>query len=186
MHCCVKTLFYPIDWHWLVPFSGALSPLHLRLLSLSKFVDVKDKAVEHEGYLYEQWAGYGSFIYILDTGLDTARSQFHRIPKDFDSDVASASKSRLDIIFKPAREDNIGHGTGVASMIIGLPKSVFHGDKFVIVKMRDRRKDAVSTPGFTTELIRRAFNHIKASGRQGKAVMSMSYCMLSRSSSITS
>ena len=150
------------------------APLHLKLLSLFKNKNIHDEAVNTEGYLYEQSGGAGSFIYVIDTGLEEVHAEFGHLPIDIESYTAQAPYTMPNVDLGAALEDTVGHGTWVSSMIVGTINGVVQKTNLVVIKIADS-KYPESSPELMYDGWRWAINDIISKGRGGKAVINMSF-----------
>jgi len=79
-------------------------------------------------YIYDDRAGEGVTVYVLDTGVDTRHSEF---------DVKRATLGK-NFVTKEPNEDLNGHGTGVAGVIGGRRYGVAKKSKIVSVKVSNK------------------------------------------------
>jgi len=185
----LKVLSYPRDRNWVDLQNNFDDPLN--------------------DYTFEASQGAESFIYIIDTGFDfnhpvsigtagsNSRPMQHSALQVFIvityTDSASQELRHLQALrpqdhyvanhvrdengnIVTSFRDNYGHGTPCSGVAVGAILGVAKGASWIGVKFRDLAR---SDPEALTDAWRWAISDVVAKGRQGKAIINLSYCEFS-------
>ena len=171
---------------------------HLQLISWPKDKNFYQQSfVALEMYVREKSDGQGTFVYVLDSGVDFTHSvsHFHTFSVQCPLVVASRIHSVYVLIliglyfnqeFRNIQSpehysaprlvtttgDQVGHGTKVAAMIVGHHNGVARKTTIVDVKIMDSPVVDIRN---IADGFRFAVSDIIAKGRRGKATINMSF-----------
>lgn len=135
---------------------GSPYQAHLRMLSQTWFNNI-DGDYNGQDYIYENNAGQGTYIYVLDNGVDYNHPEFSRTTKEPQIIVAKG--------FKPPAD----HGTQVASVALGRNVGVASSATLISVAF-DITKEAAIIDAFGA-----AYKDITSKNRQGNAIVVMAF-----------
>ncbi|KAL9600416.1 MAG: hypothetical protein Q9219_003169 [cf. Caloplaca sp. 3 TL-2023] len=152
------------------------SPWYLRWLSTPQDKPIRS-GTESE-YIYEQSAGQGSFVYVLDTAVDWDHEELKNIPHELyvasflrKPGEPSDSYNHLANVM-----DGYGHGTQMVGAIAGNEDGYGVAPKATIVSViigRGREAKDPLVPEYLAETWAWAINDVNMKGRNGKAAISM-------------
>ncbi|KAK2750929.1 Secreted subtilisin-like serine protease sub11 [Myotisia sp. PD_48] len=121
---------------------------------------ISQKVVKTKDYCYDETAGNGITVYVVDSGVNIDDSELY--PR------ATWGTNMVDQVDK----DENGHGTWIAQIIAGKTRGVAKQAKVVAVKVIN--KNGSGTTSGIIQGINWAVNHAKQAGILGKAVMNLS------------
>lgn len=121
---------------------------------------ISHKKPRQSGYIYDTSAGEGTFGYIVDTGINTAHTDFEG-RASFGYSATGGSSN----------EDTVGHGTHVAGTIGSKTYGVAKKASLIAVKVFEGESGSTST---ILDGYQWAVNDIRAKNRQNKAAINLS------------
>lgn len=158
------------------------SPLHLKMISYPKNRRISQLVAADPDpplqYGFDRSGGAGSFIYVLDNGFDFMHNEFrlaYRQRREYY--ISSGLKYRNGDPVTSMREEGPQsgwHGTGVASMAVGLSVGVAKNAQLIAVKFT-ANGSRLTVPAHLADAWSWAVADVRAKNRMGKAVINLSY-----------
>ena len=160
------------------------SEAHLQLLSQARGKDRKPEALTD--YRYDDKAGEGMFIYVIDSGV--ADSPEFRLPPGFfksgnqgtrwwvPTRKEAATGDKSDAYLAWGIKDQDGHGTMVSSIAVGTKYGVAKKATLIPVKIKQNEETEV-TPASITGALNFIAQDCMANKRDGKCFVNWSHGM---------
>lgn len=126
---------------------------HLQSLSAKWF---NEEETSYNDYVFEREPGKGIWIYVIDGGIKLDHDEFSLIQKDPEILVANVNPEPR-------------HGTAVAGMAVGKNLGVASSANLVSVAEAGEEEDGIM------DSLTQTYNDIISKGRQGKAVVNISW-----------